>query len=526
MKPMPHFPRRVTCASRPGGLLVPTIVILVLIAAIVVALGLLSRSGGTEPAERLASEWFTVDKRSFDLIVMANGELEAAQQAELKCQIESGSTIIEILPEGTHVNKGDVVVKLAEDQVKEKVEQERLSTEQARSDKVAAETDLAIAINEADIELKDAKLKLELSRLDLEKWQRGDDPKKQRELELSQQKAARDLDRAREDLASSEDLFKEDFISQSELDDDRLKLIEAKANLETAKLDIEVYEKYTQPKERKQAESDVDQAAAELDRKVRSNDNRIAQAKSKLAARISQLRIREDRLAKLEEQLTQAIIKAPQGGLVVYASTVGPRYRRGDPIVAGRQVRFNESIVMLPDTSRMIVRLKVHEAMVSQVKLGQKVTVTIDARAGKPLDGKIIDIGVMAEDAGWLNPDLREYPVKVELPDLGEGVLKPAMRCTARIFTGRVEDAMSVPVQAVFAEGRQRYCHVPAEAGRVRRQPVTIGRARENDVEILTGLSVGDRVLLRRPRPGEAVSESPAAANATQPANDRMSKPE
>ena len=196
------------------------------------------------------------------MLVIANGEIEAKNKVEIKNEVDGNTTILDVVPEGTIVKKGDVLIRLADDDIRDKIENETLSVEQARADKLAAEQDHAIQLNEADSDLKAAELKLELAKLDLEKWTLGDDPKKTRELNVAVQKATRNLQRAKEELEASEQLYKEDFISRSELEDDRLDVIEAESALKTAMLDVEVYKKYTRPKEQKKVQSDVDEAAA------------------------------------------------------------------------------------------------------------------------------------------------------------------------------------------------------------------------------------------------------------------------
>jgi hypothetical protein len=144
------------------------------------------------------------------------------------------------------------------------------------------------------------------------------------------------------------------------------------------------------------------------------------------------------------------------------------------------------------------------------VKIGQPAAVTCDFRPGKIMEGKISQIGVMAEDGGWFNPDVREYEVKIDLPPGLDGGLKPTMRCSARVFTGKLTNVLAVPLQAVITQGKSRFVYIPAPGGKVQKQPVTIGSNNESMVEIKQGLQVGDRVLLRRPRPGELLGPADA----------------
>jgi hypothetical protein len=79
------------------------------------------------------------------------------------------------------------------------------------------------------------------------------------------------------------------------------------------------------------------------------------------------------------------------------------------------------------------------------------------------------------------------------------------MRCEAEIVMGKVEDATTVPIQAVFNEGALRYVHIP-EGGRYARRPVKVGRLSERFAEIAAGLIPGEKVLLREPKAGEIIS--------------------
>ncbi len=458
-----------------------------------------SKNAGGSAAEG----WHTVGKESFDLVVRASGELEAKRSIEVKSLVEGSTTITEVVDEGTSVKEGDVLVRLADDQIREKIQQQLLSVEQARADNVAAEQELAIKENETESEIKAAEVKLALAELELAKFVNGSDPQKLADLEVALTTAERNLESAKRDVKFSYQLFEEDFISQSELEQDETDLINAENALRKAKMEKLVYAEYEKPKELKQFTSDVEQARSGLERTKRKSVSELARATANLNNRKTTLEIREKSLEKQNDQLLKTVIRAPQAGLAVYATSVGPSWRRRDPIAQGRQVRFNETLITLPDTSQMVGVIKVHESVVSKVKVGQPAAVMIDARGQDTIMSSVNLIGVTAQDGGWMNQDLREYEVRVDLPAGIDDTLKPAMRCAAVITIGRVEDEIAVPVQAVFSEGEERFCYVPAGGGKVTAQAVEIGQASEGYVVITEGLEEGDRVLLRRPKPGE-----------------------
>jgi len=168
-------------------------------------------------------------------------------------------------------------------------------------------------------------------------------------------------------------------------------------------------------------------------------------------------------------------------------------------------VRKNELLMVLPDTATMTAEVKVSESLTGLIEPGQRAIVTSDAVPDVALEGKVIEIGVLAESGGWRDPNRRDYTVTIQLSDGNELGLKPSMRCKSEIYVGRVDDVVHVPLQAVFREGPTAYVYVPRDSGFAQRQ-VEIGKASGLHAEITAGLEEGDSVLLREPKPREIVA--------------------
>jgi hypothetical protein len=150
----------------------------------------------------------------------------------------------------------------------------------------------------------------------------------------------------------------------------------------------------------------------------------------------------------------------------------------------------------------MIAEVKVHESLTSRIRPGQRATVVVDAVGREAFEAEVESIGVMAESGGWLDPNLREYTVRLRLLHVNGSDLKPSMRCEAQILVDEVAQAQAVPIQAVFSDRGQTFCYV-YDDGYFTRQPVATGRASETWIEIKDGLSEGDAVILREPKPSE-----------------------
>lgn len=453
-------------------------------------------------------DWFTVHPDSFDLTVIETGDLDAADAVEIKSRLEGKPQIIWLIDEGTEVKEGEVLVRIDDEAVVQKIEEARLNVQEARAAEVFARQELEIERNEAASVENAVRVAQQLAQLELAKWQKGDVPQMRRELQLALETAQRLVERTARDYELSRDLYEQKFISLNDLEDSEIARLEAGEGLKTTELALEVYNDYTFETEKQLKQSAVDQARADLEKQIARNKSSIERLEAQLASKVQTLQIRETKLKNLQDQLEATVIKAPKPGMVVYATSVGARNWRTVPMAEGREVRFNESLIVLPDLTRMVANLSVAEAYEPLVKLGQTVKITVDARPGRVYEGTVERLSMLSESGGYLNPNQREFTVRVSLAADVDPTLRPAMRCTGEINVGRVEDALAVPVQAVFAEGDTHYVHVPAGNGRVRRQTVEIGRASDSMVVVKEGLTDGDRILLRAPSPGELVGAS------------------
>lgn len=485
-------------------------VVLVVAALALAGLGFMAMAGSGDSGDRVSTvEAATAQVRSFNITTLANGELEAKNRVEIRNKVESRTAIVEIIPEGTSVKKGDVLIRLSDESLKNRIAEEELAVIEARTNVENAQAAEKIQLSENDSKLRAAESKVSIANLTFQQWEQGDVVKQRQQHELAVEKAEKNFVRLESKYENSKELFKKDFLSKDELDRDEIAFIEAQSTLRTAKLDKKVYEDYQYLKDAEQRRRDVEEASAELERVLQENEINLRSRQTQTSNRERQLALREEKLAELRQQFEYCTVVAPRDGLVVYGSSMQSdnwRWQQEGGLSVGREVGNNDLLIALPDTSEMTASVKVHESLAGRVRPGQSVSVKIDA-IDRTVPGRVASVGVLAESGGWRDPNRREYTVKIDLDkSAAEGLnLKPTLRCEARIELGRVEDALAIPVQAVFNEGPVRYVLRPSAGGggRFQRVPVLLGRTSDTDAEILRGIAAGDRVLLREPLPGE-----------------------
>ena len=500
---------------RRGGAMIRLVVALVVIlggaGAVVFAMSRPSDVGVEETA------LYQVQSKSFDITLVASGDLQAAKETVLRSELESQASIVEIVDEGSRVDEGDVLVVLSTDDIQKDLDSQLLGLEEERSEVISAEN--AVKIQESDNESgrRKADLAVRFAELELQKWRDGDDTEQRRQLALNIDAAEREAERLTEKHERSVRLHAREFLSSDELKRDELAKIKAESDLEKALLRQRVYETYERQMKETRLLSDLEEARAEVERVARRNQSQLASKEANLTNRRRQLARREERVDRLQRQIEAATIRAPTAGLVVYATSVRRQWWGGGegPLQVGSRINPNQDIIVLPNNESMVAQVKVHESLVGKIKPGQQARVRVDAARGTTFTGEVESVGVIAESGGWRDPNLREYEVKIALDlDNADHGLKPSMRAEGDLIVGRVEESLAVPLQAVFFEEGESFVYTPT-GSRFERTTVRVGQRSDSFAEILSGLAAGDRVLLREPTAGEILTprEQPAVAS-------------
>jgi HlyD family secretion protein len=508
----PPVPPAKSSRRRPGRTrraVVLSTVALVVLAGGAAGINALASANSSSSHKQQTLDTHLVTLSSFEVTTTSSGELEAKNQIEVRSELENSSTIVEVIEEGKVAKKGDVLVRLNSDQVQTQITDVDLRVETAKADLEKAETAVEIQKKENASKISLARVKVLLAELAFKQWDQGEKEQKTADHATAIVKAEEELVRLKEKYDKCVELQAKGFVSTDQMKRDKLEHDDAVRALAKAILAKSIFEKYEIESGRASKQSDVDQAKEELERVMEQSKIEL---KSKEAEKVSaqrKLDTNVEHLAKLKRQLEKSTIIAPADGLVVYATSM-ERSRRGwgddGPLSIGRQVFPNEALIILPDTSEMVATVRVHETLASRIKEGLQATVKVDAVGGRTFNAKVVSIGILAESSGWRDPNLREYTVKLGLNNSDLVEMKPSMRCEAEIIMGSVENALSVPIQAVHNDGMLRYVHVQESgSSKYLQRPIKLGRISESLGEVVAGLKEGERVLLRKPAAGEVL---------------------
>jgi HlyD family secretion protein len=497
---------------------VPIPLVLVLGAAAALAVFLAVRPAA-EQDETAGDPAFSVPRGPLTISVTESGTIKAREQIIIKSEVEGRTTILSLVPEGTSVRAGDLLIELdSSSLVDQKVDQEiRVMNGEAAF--VRARENLEVVKNKGASDVDQAELDKRFAGEDLKKYKEGEFPKKVMEAEARVALAQEELQRAEEKLEWSRVLFGEKYLSQTEMQADELAASKARLDLKLAEADLELLRTFTYERELAQLESDVKQNTMALERVRREASADTVQAEADLRAKESEFRQQQDKLEKIAEQIGKTRILAPADGLVVYATSAKATWRGNvEPLDEGQEVRERQELIYLPTASSFLAEVKVHESSLKKISVGQEAKLTVDALPGLAFTGTVAKIAPLPDAQSiFLNPDLKVYRTEVHIDGDGTG-LRTGMSCRAEILVTRFEDTLQVPLQAVLRVQGKPTVYVK-DGGRWVPRPVETGLDNNRMVRIVSGLSEGEEVLLAPPldaagEEGET-KEAPASARRT-----------
>jgi RND family efflux transporter MFP subunit len=258
-------------------------------------------------------------------------------------------------------------------------------------------------------------------------------------------------------------LYRDGLIAQAAADDARSGAEQAQAGVVAAEAQV------------RSVEASVQQSQAQ-----------VSVARAQESAAIAQVRTQEAQVATLAVGVLtariardNAVIRAPWAGIVV-ARSLDP----GAYVTPGA----SSSILVIADLSQVAAAVSIPESQLGGVRKGNTATISVDAFPGRTFAGKVARI------AGGVDADTRTVKTEIDIPN-PEGLLRPGMFARMTLAAG-TKQALVVPLSAITVAGNQNFVWMVRE-DRVSRRQVTAGQTTAQVVEIISGLTAQDTIVVR-----------------------------
>jgi len=292
------------------------------------------------------------------------------------------------------------------------------------------------------------------------------------------------------------------------------RLVQAKASLESSESELRYAEQnYNRVKELYDVKAATQVSFEEA-------ENRITQAKTSLANAKANLH-------QAQVNLSYAEIYSPIDGVVLDRSV-----DEGQTVAAS----FNTPTLftIANDLKKMQVEADVDEADIGQVKVGQKVSFTVDAYPDDVFEGLVNQIRLQPT----VTSNVVTYTVIIEAPNPDEKLF-PGMTASVTITT-RLEAGLSVPAEALnFTPTKEMFASLHQKVGKAEAEKTVVRKAvwmrtangiEKREVEtgfsdgintiIIGGLSAGDKVVISATK-GEKKPDGAGSANPLMPGPPR-----
>ena len=266
------------------------------------------------------------------------------------------------------------------------------------------------------------------------------------------------------------------------------------------------------------SKEDADTAQANYDQSLASVD--AAQAAEKASEAAAESAKKQVEVAQTQLDQAEAIVKQNAAALSqsqlnldhtqIHAPVDGTVVSRNMDVGQTVAASFQAPVIFLiaQDLTKMQVDTNVDESDVGGIRVGQTANFTVDAYPGITFPGAVAQI--RQAPINVQNVITYDVVVKFENPDLK---LFPGMTATVRIVSGKVSQALRIPVAALrfhpagVTKPKGPQSIYVLEGSAVKPSPVQLGISDGKYIQVLSGLTEGQRVVV------SSTSKTPAPAS-------------
>ena len=368
-----------------------------------------------------------LERGPYEHIVLEQGEIQSSENVEVRCDVKSRSTgssvsttILDVIPEGTNVKKGDWLITFDSNYL------ESIMTNQ----NIIVKTTQTLVIQ--------GKAAYDTAVMAKKEYLEGTYEQEQKTIENEIFVAEDNLKKAQLSYDSIKRSVSRGLVGDLQLEGEKFTVDAAVKQLELAKQKLHVLSTYTKAKMLTQLNSDIESTKIKW-------ENEEASYQEELKT-----------LEEFKEQIKACTVYAPQDGQVVYANIMNGR--GGEFVVEpGATVRERQTIIRLPNPSKMQVSAKVSESQINLVQKDLPCTIRIDAIGDEKFEGVVTKVSKYAEPKGWWSASGKEYKTTIQIIDPPERI-RPGLTAEVRIQIENEIDALQLPVQAIVEHRGRTFC--------------------------------------------------------------------
>jgi HlyD family secretion protein len=326
--------------------------------------------------------------------------------------------------------------------------------------------------------------------------------------------AQAELKRAVETLAGSIRLERKGYITETELEADKLEVKRLLSELQQARGSLRLTRQFTFQRELANLRNQLEQTEFALNKARAEARSNLVEAEANLKSKTSRLKQLRTELEEAKEDIKACTVRAPKDGVVVY---VEPDHSWDEMISEGAEVDDRQKMFRLPSSDEMVATVNLHQSVVDKVSAGMPARITTSGQ-DRTFSGEVRKVNRLP-DTSSRRRAANQKIYKCEIVVDSRGQLRPGMSVQAKIIVDRFDEATYVPVQSVVYRNGESVVYTPGSRSALP-QTVQVGASNSEMIRITNGLKPGQRVLLTPPladdsAPSERSNRPPQRAEAS-----------
>jgi len=454
-------------------------------------------------AEKKKPETIEVKKKTIRVFKTLTGKLESKQHVEVKADFEKWTDLkIKTVAKQGEVAQGTELIAFDTESIDKAIVEAEFSLRNSQFAHKLAELEAKKAEESYALDQEMAEQAWVAAQEDYQYYKDVLVPQREKDIAYDEKTSEYSLEYSKDELDQLTQMYTEDELTE---ESEAIVLKRAQRSVESAERyrdrsirRIAKQRKYDIPRTDKREEHSYTKAKMAYEKSQVTLPIAKEKAEIGLAKSAFELEQKVKALKELTDDRQKMIIKSPAAGILFYGENDRGKwtgaYAGVEGLKADKKVAAKSVFMTIVDPTRMMVRSSVEEASLSSFAAGLSGKAMFEA-----IGTKIVPVAIDSIERIPLSGG--KYDCKVNLQGATEAGLLPGMGSKMSFLVHVNNEAMVVPKASVFSddEGFTHYVYKASDEGEPEKVDVETGKTSGDDIEILSGLSVGDMITKKKP---------------------------
>ncbi|HLA84239.1 MAG TPA: HlyD family efflux transporter periplasmic adaptor subunit [Thermoguttaceae bacterium] len=448
----------------------------------------------------------------FQVSVVLKGVFEAKRTAPVSIWPKQWAAymILKAAEHGKAVKQGELLIAFDPEKIDEAIEDLRSQIKLSDIEMTRLAEQVAAMEKLSPMDLAAVERRQRNAEQDFDRFMKVELPMSKKMSDFSLKRANEELVYAKEELSQLEKMYKADDMTEETeeivLRRARNQVAEAEVFLKMAKLRHEEMKKMGFPRSVESAKESIERGTL---------GNRQAKVLLPLTLKKSWLELEKNKVARerLDQRLKELLadralmtVKAPADGVVYYGECVDGKWT-GMTMPAmfqrGASLPGKKVLMTVVETRPVLIRAAASENEIRYVREGVKGKARPVAYPQKAIDAVVTEVATAPNAQN-------QFDTRLLVTDQDVAPVMPGMTCVVKLIAYKTDKALTIPPTALGTDkddDLKYFVHVVGKDGKSARRDVEVGERTAEAVEIVKGLSAGDKVLKVCPKDEETTNK-------------------